>query len=369
MKKIIVQITLLLIAILSFGFLEKEALKDTNPSQSLLQKANSLMQNAKNQKQFVGASAGIYANGKVQWTGASGDRKKGKIPATANMLTRTASISKPMTAIAILQLFEKGKIDLDVPIQTYYPAFPKKEKGEITVRHLLQNTSGIKPYANKKEAFPSEHYASLEAAIKVFSDRPLEFEPGTQYLYTTYGYVVLGAIIEKVSGLSYEAYMQQYIWSVADMPATSLEKKGQAYPNKSKLYRKFWGMYINTKQTDLSLKYPGGGIQSTAQDILHFGKAILDNTLIKKETLDLMIADPKIRKKEAGNGYGMGWFLYGTHPEYGVAIGHSGGQRGCSAQLLIWLEKGTVAVVLGNSGTFGNTFSLTFELGKLGLAL
>jgi len=367
MKKNIFKIVLIFLAILSFGFLEREAQLDS--SLSISQEADRLMRKAKLERQFVGASAGIFANGKVQWTGASGDRDKGNISATADMLTRTASISKPMTAIAVLQLYEQGKIDLDVPIQTYFPAFPKKEKGVITVRHLLQQTSGIEPYANKKEAFPFKHYASLEDAIKVFSHRPLAFEPGTQYLYTTYGYVVLGAIIEKISGMPYEEYMQQHIWSIANMPTTSLEKKGQNYPNKSKLYRKFWGMYINTKQTDLSLKYPGGGVQSTAQDLLYFGKAILENKLIEKETLAMMIADPKIRKKEAGNGYGMGWFLYGVHPEYGLIIGHSGGQRGCSAQLFIWLEKETVAVVLGNSGTFGNTFSLTFELGKLGLAL
>ena len=368
MKNIAFQITLIALAIISFGFLESTVVKDNTQNKTLTQQADQLMKKAKLERQFVGASAGIYAKGKIQWIGASGDSQKGKVPAQANMLTRTASIAKPMTAIAILQLVEQGKLDLDAPIQTYLSNFPGKKKGIITTRHLLQQTSGIEAYPNKKEAFPKEHYNSLQAAMQVFANRPLAFEPGTAYQYTTYGYVVLGAIIEQVSGQSYETYMKENIWFVANMPNTSLEKRGMSYANKSKLYKKFWGLFVKSKATDLSLKYPGGGIQSTVEDLLHFGEAILNNKLVKKETLDMMITDPKIRKR--GNGYGMGWFLYGVHPEYGLAIGHSGGQSGCNSQLFIWPEKGTVAVVLSNtSGSVPSAGILNFELGKLGLEL
>lgn len=367
MKKLAFQIILTFFAVISYGFLEHDTTLGYQSTVTLSQQANQLMKEAKKERNFVGASAGIYANGKIQWIGASGDSHKGQIPAQANMLTRIASIAKPMTAVAILQLVEKGRLELDTPIQAYLPDFPKKNKGAITIRHLLQQTSGIEAYANKKEAFPTKHYNNVQAAIQVFAHRPLAFQPGTQYAYTTYGYVVLGAIIEQVSGQTYEAYMQQNIWSVANMPNTSLEKRDITYPNKSKLYKKFWGLFVKSKQTDLSLKYPGGGIHSTVEDLLNFGKAILENKLIKQETLAMMVEDPKIRK--SGNGYGMGWYLYGINPEYGFAFGHSGGQSGCNSQLFIWPEKRTIAVVLANTSGAKSVGPLTFELAKLGLAL
>ncbi|MEN0051982.1 MAG: serine hydrolase domain-containing protein, partial [Bacteroidota bacterium] len=195
-------------------------------------------------RDFVGVTSGVAQNGQLIWKGGAGwNNRKNSIPADGNMLHRTASITKPMTAVAILQLVEKGKIDLDVPIQTYLPEFPKKSEGDITTRHLLQNTSGIKPYKNQREGTPKKHYPTLLDAIATFQDRALAFEPGTDYLYTTYGYVVLGAIIEKVSGQTYHDYMQENIWSKANMKHTSLEIKGNEYPNKAELYHKLKGKF------------------------------------------------------------------------------------------------------------------------------
>src|SRR5690606_14760285 len=192
------------------------------------------------------------------------------------MLGRIASITKPMTDIAIMQLYEKGMLDLDKPIQTYLKEFPKKAKGDITIRHLLKHTSGISHYSSKWDAMSFTHYPTLVAALDAFKEKELEFEPGTQYVYSSYGYTVLGAIIEKVSQMSYGEYMRKNIWDKAGMLNTSLDEN-KTYESKSRLYLKVKSTYIKSPTTDLSIIYPAGGVQSTAKDLLKFGKAVLNH--------------------------------------------------------------------------------------------
>ena len=111
---------------------------------------------------------------RIVWMDGAGYRDiENEIPADTNTLHRIASISKPMTAIAIMQLVEAEKVDLDAPIQKYLPDFPQKKKGVITIRHLLSHSSGIKDYQGEAEAFPQKHYSTLHEAIKVFQYRKI----------------------------------------------------------------------------------------------------------------------------------------------------------------------------------------------------
>ena len=310
--------------------------------------AETLLKQAIELNDFVGVSAGVAQNGDLIWKGGAGwSDRANQIPAESNMLQRTASIAKPMTAIAIMQLVEHGKLDLDVPIQTYLPEFPKKPEGEITTLHLLNHTSGIKHYKNKREGQTNKHYPTLLAAINTFKDRDLAFSPGTGYQYTTYGYVVLGAIIEKVSGQDFGTYMKENVWSKANMNNTSLEIKGQSYPNKTELYLKLKNKVKDAVPTDLSLKYPGGGMQTTVEDLLNFGHALLNNDLVSAETFERMLIPTD--KKKQGVPYGLGFKMYGEHPKYGSVIGHNGAQAGTSTQLVILLDQGIVAAVLSNT--------------------
>ena len=140
----------------------------------------------------VGISAGYSIDGEIKWKTAKGfmDRDK-EVLFRPNTLSRTASIAKPMTSVAIMQLVEQGKLDLDVQIQTYLPDYPVKKKGTITIRHLLNHTSGIPGYKNGKERQNQKQFDNLWDATQVFAKRKLQFEPGTEFSYTTYGYVVL----------------------------------------------------------------------------------------------------------------------------------------------------------------------------------
>ncbi len=298
----------------------------------------------------VGAVGGVTQGNDMEWTASHGymDFKNSK-KANTTMLTRIASIAKPMTAIAVMQLYEKKLIQLDDPIQMYINELSNLETQGITIRQLLNHSSGIKAYASKKEFKDSKNYNSLTEAMHVFIDRSLHNTPGKSYHYSTYNYVVLGVLIERVSGERFEDYMKKYIWNKADMKHTGIEKYGKNYTNKTKLYLK--NKNGNAKQVkkenNLSNRTPGGGFYSSLDDVLKFGQAVLNNTLIKPETLALMLQNNGLKKDE--NPYGMGWFMYGSKPNPEVVFGHSGGQTGASSQLLIIPSQQKVIVVLCNT--------------------
>lgn len=232
-------------------------------------KANQSIQKRISGKIFTGVAAGISINQERVWSGAEGHSNKDEQQAMQiKTITRTASIAKSMTAVAVMQLVEQGLIDLEVPIQTYIPDFPKKKEGEITIRHLLYQTSGIPNYASAKEAQTQKNYANLAAAVDVFKDRNLQHAPGTAFAYATYNYVTLGLIIEQVSGLTYEEYMTKNIWDKAGMTNTGIEKYKSTYANKSSLYhRNKKGKIKLTKENNLSNRIPGGGFYSCVEDL------------------------------------------------------------------------------------------------------
>lgn len=329
-------------------------------------KANQLLQKGISDKNFIGVAAGISINQKHVWLSAEGHSNKAEQQAMQIItINRTASIAKSMTAIAVMQLVEQGLIDLDVPIQTYIPDFPKKKEGEITTRHLLYQTSGIPNYASVKEVQTQKNYTNLAAAVDVFKHRDLQHAPGTAFAYATYNYVILGLIIEKVSGLSYEEYMKENIWKKAGMINTGVEKYQSTYANKSSLYhRKKKGKIKLTTENNLSNRIPGGGFYSCVEDLLRFGEAVLNNELISAETLAQMLTKSNVEKP--GNPYGMGWFLYGGKENPQSAFGHSGEQSGVSAQLIIIPGRKTVIAVLANtSGAWHEAFALCAELCNL----
>lgn len=326
-------------------------------------KASDLIQNAVNENQTIGIVAGFCINGEIKWQqGAGYSDLKNKIAIDTTTVTRIASITKPMTAVAIMQLYEQGKLSLNEPIQTYLPTFPKKKEGDITIRHLLQHSSGIDGYKNNREQENETNYANLEDAVTIFKNRNLIATPGEAFNYTTYGYVVLGLIIEKISGMSYESYLQANIWDKAQMTKTGIEYFDTVTSNKSMIYHKdSKGRIKEAKQTNLSDRIPGGGVYSTVTDMLRFGDAILNNTLLKETTFKMMTENPLL--KTQGNGYGLGWYLYGENPNYGNVYGHNGTQTGASTFLMLLPEQQTTIVVMSNtSGSMQIVSDITIKL-------
>jgi len=301
-------------------------------------------------KMVMGVAAAYSIDGKIIEHAVAGyaDKDTGRQLAIDTKM-RMGSIAKTMTALAVMQLIEQEKLDLDAPIQKYISDYPKHEKTQITIRHLLSHTSGISGYKDGRESNTTTEYATLYDALSLFKDRDLLFEPGTQYSYTTYGYTVLGAIMEHVTGQTFEAYMHEHIFDKAGMTNTGVKKFGEVLENESKLYTRNngKGKAKPAKENNLSNRIPAGGFYTTIGDMLKFGEAVINNTLVKKETLKEMRQHHSLEKEN--NAYGFGWFLYNPKPYEGAIIGHPGAQTGCTSFLFIVPEKKAISVILANT--------------------
>jgi CubicO group peptidase (beta-lactamase class C family) len=297
-------------------------------------------------KDIPSISGGVSLNGKIVWLGADGLADiENNVPAKTNTVYRIASISKAITSVAIMQLVEQNKIKLDEDVRTYLPYFPKK-RWKFTIRQLLNHTSGIRNY--RYEEFNStSSFKSIKDAIRVVMDDSLQFEPGTKYLYTTLGYNLLAGVIENVSGVSFEEYLRKNIFEPAEMTSSYLEYQPKIIFNKARGYVKNnFRKFENAPLADLSIKFPGGGIISTSEDLLKFSQKLISFKLIKPSTLDTMLA-PTILKNKDTLYYGLG-LSFGKDNKGRKYFGHSGGGTGFTSELIIYPEKSLAAVYLTN---------------------
>jgi CubicO group peptidase (beta-lactamase class C family) len=265
--------------------------------------------------------------------------------ATPQTLYRIASISKPVTAVAVMQLVERGKLDLDAPIQRYVPSFPEKP-WPLTARQLLSHLGGIRHYQSFAEVYSTRHYADLTEALQVFSADPLLSEPGAAYHYSTYGYVLLGAAVEAASGLPFAEYLKRNVFAPAHMASTAVDDVFAVLPHRARGYRRSTnGDIANCGLFDASNKIPGGGLVSTPEDLVRFVIALEKGDLVNAATRTLMFTAVHTTTGRAVP-YGLGWNVFERNGAPWVA--HSGAQPGASTYLLAAPAGGVMVVVLAN---------------------
>ena len=276
------------------------------------------------------------------------------VPAKTGTVYRLGSISKTITAIAVMQLAEQGKLNLDAPIQTYCPAFPQKQ-WPVTARLLLGHLAGVRHYKSDAEYASTRHFNSVVEGLEVFKDEPLLFEPGTKYTYTTHGYTVLGCAVEGASGMKFADYVRAKIFTPAGMARIRVDEVAEIIPNRAQGYVKAAdGTLRNSGLADTSYKLPGGGFCSTVEDLAQFAIAVQTGVLVKQETLAQMWTKQKTRDgKETG--YGLGWGLseHGSLKE----VGHGGAQQRVSTYLYMIPEKGLAVVVMANMENVGGSLN------------
>src|SRR5215467_2676128 len=258
-----------------------------------------------------GLSAAVVLEGEPRWAQGFGMADlENSSPATSSTLFRLGSISKPIAATAVLQLWERGKLDLDAPVQKYCPAFPQKE-WPISTRQLLGHLGGIRHYnPDGKGDVPEDsarHFSSMQESLQLFAGDPLVAKPGTEFHYSTYGYTLIGCAFEAAASEKFTDYLRKNILQPAGMEQTRDDNFFSVIPHRSRWYHKDnSGIVRNAGVLDSSYKIPGGGLISSADDMANFEVASLADKLLKRTTRDLMWTSPKTADgKETG--YGLGW--------------------------------------------------------------
>lgn len=276
------------------------------------------------------------------------------VPAKATTVYRLASVSKPITAVATMQLVERHRLNLDDTVGKWLPDVPAALQ-PITVRQLLSHQSGIRHYTPQEDDsskhYP-QHYTSLPDALAIFKNDPLVHAPGTKMTYSTYGYTLLGIIIEEASGRNYVDFVSDNIFKPVGMMRSGLDDPHAIVPNRSRGYAKTnAGSLRNAGFMDPSYKIPGGGWLSTVGDMVRFGLALQAGTLLKPESLRQMTTMQRVDGTD-DTFYGLGWIVEGwgvpDAPRVPGLVWHGGVQQGVTTNLYMLLPERTVVAVMTN---------------------
>src|SRR5215472_15096734 len=297
-----------------------------------------------------GLSAALVLEGGPIWAQGFGMADlENSSPATSSTLFRLGSISKPITATAVMQLWERGKLDLDAPVQKYCPEFPQKES-PITTRQLLGHLGGIRHYSSDgKGDVPEDsarHFSGVKESLQLFAGDPLVAKPGTEYHYSTYGYSIIGCVLEAAAGEKFVDFVRKNVFEPAGMRQTRDDDFFTVIPHRTRWYHQDKsGIVHNAGVLDSSYKIPGGGMISSADDMARFEAAILADKLLKRSTRDVMWASLKAADGKS-TGYGLGW---GTTNRFGLHIlEHTGSQQGTSTAFAVAPDRRAGVVVLCN---------------------
>lgn len=312
---------------------------------SRLAAVEAALSSAMSRHEIPGLSVSVVLEGQLRWSNGYGLADlENFVPAKAGTVYRLGSVSKPMTAVAVLQLAEQGRLDLDAPIQKAVPSFPEKP-WPVTARLLLAHLGGIRHYA-EGEMGSTRHYASLAEGLDIFRNDPLLHQPGSKYVYSTYGYNLLGAAVEGASGLEFAEYLRTKVFGPAGMTDTRTDDVFAIIPNRAQGYaRTAPGHLSNSGLADTSYKVPGGGLVSTASDVARFAVALQSEILLPKEALERMFTRQKTIDGKPVS-YGLGWTIgqRAGHRE----VWHTGGQQRVSTILYTQPDRRLAVVLLTN---------------------
>ena len=313
-------------------------------------RARAAVSAAMSAKSIAGLSVAVVLRDRIVWAEGFGFADlENAVPFRASTVHRLASVSKPITAVAAMQLAERGKLDLDAPIQGYCPAFPRKAEA-ITSRQLLGHLSGIRHYKEGEDFDSTRHFENISDSLEPFKNDPLLHEPGEAYSYSTYGYVVLGCVVEGASGMRYGDYVRDNIARPAGMERTRPDDATTIIRNRARGYaRRPDGKLRNANLADTSNKVAGGGMVSTVEDLARFAIALDTGRLLKKETFAAMQVPMRTR-----SGQESPYFGWTIEPFRGAkALRHSGSQQGTAAYLLMVPQRRFALALLANTEDSG----------------
>lgn len=349
--------------------------------QTKKEKLDKVLEKYTEYSQFNG-SVLVAENGKVIYKKGFGlANMEWDIPNKANTKHRLGSITKQFTAMLILQLKEEGKLKLDATISEYLPNYSKINGDKVTIHQLLTHTSGIPSYTSYPNFFKDmsrDSYQPMEFT-HFFADSTLQFQPGEKFRYNNSGYFLLGVIIEKITGKSYEEALQERIFTPLNMKNSGFDHHGTIMKNRATGYEKRGDGFINAPYLDMSLPYAAGSLYSTVEDLYLWDQTLYTNQLLSKEGMDLFFGE----HMPTGNRfYAYGWSTgeqkIGNTDEKVYSITHGGGINGFNTIITRFPEDKHLIVLLNNTGgtnlgeisnaITGILYDLTYDMPKKSLA-
>jgi D-alanyl-D-alanine carboxypeptidase len=305
------------------------------------------------QNKLSGAILIAKDGGQIASKAAGVANKTTNPPITLETKFNLGSMNKMFTGIAITQLAQQGKLDFNDPINKHLPDYPNKDVGaKVTIHQLLTHTSGMGSYTNDKFRAERTKLTTIAAHFPLFVNDPLSFSPGEKFEYSNSGYMVLGAIIERVSGQDYYAYISDHIFRPAGMANTGFYEPGKEIPNLALGYTKMGPDGKPTEQfrenTDtLEIRGgPAGGGYSTAGDLVKFHIALRSFKLLNRDYTEVATKGKVDAPGPIGRyAYGFGDKIFdGKH-----IVGHNGGWPGVAANFEMYPELGYTSVILMNT--------------------
>ncbi|MBD3276293.1 MAG: serine hydrolase [Candidatus Marinimicrobia bacterium] len=303
-------------------------------------------------RQFNG-SVLVAEHGDVLFKGGYGlANMEWDIPNTPDTKHRIGSVTKQFTAMLILQLAEEDKLDLHAPILTYLPDFREETGKQITTHHLLIHSSGLPNYTstpNFREL--TRQHLTIQEMVQKYAQEDLEFEPGARFAYSNTGYLVLGAIIEKITGNSYETELQQRILEPVGMDNSGYDHNSYVLEKRASGYDKVFTGYENTEFIDMTIPHAAGAMYSTVEDLFKWDRSLYNNKLLPRKWMQEYF-EPRI---STGRGeYAFGWFISnwptGTEGDSVKVIEHGGGINGFNAGFVRLVRDEHTIILLNNTG-------------------
>ncbi len=257
---------------------------------------------------------------------------------------RIASISKTLTADALMQLVEAGKLNLDKPVQTYVPTFPEK-RWPITTRMVAGHIGGIRHY-RANEFLSTKYYPNVSEGLDIFQNDSLIYQPGTQYRYSSYGFNLVSAVIEGAARVDFLTYMQLNVFDRLGMRNTVPDIVTKVIENRGRYYERTNNGVENSPAVDNSYKWAGGGFLSTSEDLIIFARAHSNTEYLSKSSIKGLITSQKTSDGKETK-YGMGWRTDIDKEGY-PWFGHTGGAVGGTSKFMIYPNEDIIVVVLTN---------------------
>jgi CubicO group peptidase (beta-lactamase class C family) len=293
-----------------------------------------------------GATVLITKKGKVLYRNAFGNANlENAIVMNPNHVFEIGSITKQFTAVSILMLEEEGKLSIQDKLSTYLPSYPNGD--QITIHHLLNHTSGVKSYTEMPglNTFGKNDKSPMEI-IDYFKDESVDFKPGEQWHYNNSGYIILGYIIEKVTGITYEDFIQQRIFDELGMKNSYYGDKSRIIKNRASGYQPTAQGLQNATQISMTIPYAAGSLMSCVDDMFLWHKAIRDNTLISAKSKAKAHTNTVLNNGERTN-YGYGWQINELNNKQ--SIEHGGGIFGFVTQGVYVPDEDIYAIILTNA--------------------